>query len=80
MSPDRTAPTTLRPSHAQRAAAPAQAAPDGFAALLGAVDQAAAGRTERRDRGDAGSGDRPGKGGERGDRHDAVPAVRYSAA
>jgi hypothetical protein len=63
MSPDRTAPTTLRHSLAQRSAAPETATADGFAALLGAVDQAAAApaRPERRDAGPQprGRDDRP---------------------
>ena len=40
MSPDRTAPTTLRPAAPPRAAASDAPAADGFAALLGAADQA----------------------------------------
>jgi Flagellar hook-length control protein FliK len=43
MSPDRTAPTTLRPGFAPRSAAPGAPA-DGFAALLGAADKAAPAR------------------------------------
>jgi len=45
MSPDRTAPTSLRPAPAPRSAAPGAPA-DGFAALLGAADKAAGARRE----------------------------------
>ena len=48
MSPDRTAPTTLRLAVPQRGAAPDAPAADGFAALLGAADQRAARRPPRR--------------------------------
>ena len=71
MSLDRTAPTTLRPPIAQRSAAPDTATPDGFAALLGAVDQATrrprrAPRPRRRGVPRAA----PAQRRERGDRHE----------
>jgi hypothetical protein len=61
MSPDRTAPTSLRPTPAPRSAAP-EAPADGFAALLGAADRNTA--SARRERGDHA----PGPARERDDR------------
>jgi flagellar hook-length control protein FliK len=78
MSPDRTAPTSLRPTLAPRTAAP-EASGDGFAALLGAADKADA--PARRDRTDGQQRDerRGGDARRSGDLADPVVATPPSS-